>query len=81
MREIAVSKFKATCLAVVEDVRLTRKPIKITRFGQPLAEIHPIQAVKGKSWLGRMVGTAEVDDDIVRPIGAFDDCWVRKRRP
>ena len=37
MEEIAISKFKATCLAVVERVRKTRKPIRITKFGKPVA--------------------------------------------
>ena len=41
MEEIAVSKFKATCLAVIEQVRKTRKPVRITRFGKPLAEVVP----------------------------------------
>jgi len=80
MREIAVSKFKATCLALVEDVRKTRRPIRITRFGQPVAEIHPITVPKKKSWLGCMAGTAEIVGDIVGPIGAFEGLKKRKRR-
>ena len=72
MKEIAISKFKATCLAVLEDVRRTRTPVRITRFGKPVAEIVPPSAPKGKSWLGSMRGMFEVDDDIVGPIGAFD---------
>ena len=39
MEKIAISKFKATCLAVLERVRRTKKPILITRFGQPVAEV------------------------------------------
>src|SRR5277367_925963 len=41
VEEIAISKFKATCLAVLEKVRKTGKPILVTRFGQPLAEVVP----------------------------------------
>jgi hypothetical protein len=33
MEEIAISKFKATCLAVLEKVRKTGKPVLVTRFG------------------------------------------------
>ena len=33
VEEIAISKFKATCLAVLEKVRKTRKPVLVTRFG------------------------------------------------
>ena len=31
MEEIAISKFKATCLAVLENVRKTGKAIPVTR--------------------------------------------------
>lgn len=36
METIAISAFKATCLAVLERVRKTRKPILVTRFGEPV---------------------------------------------
>lgn len=41
MQEIAISKFKATCLAVMEQVRRTRQPVLVTRFGEAVAEIVP----------------------------------------
>jgi len=34
MEEIAISKFKATCLAVLENVRKTGKTVLVTRFGE-----------------------------------------------
>ena len=75
METIAISKFKATCLAVLERVRKTRKPILVTRFGQPVAEVvPPSQPNKNKSWLGCMAGTAKIVGDIISP--AFDeDDW------
>ena len=33
MEEIAVSKFKATCLGVLERVRKTKTTVRITRRG------------------------------------------------
>jgi prevent-host-death family protein len=39
MEEIAISKFKATCLAVLENVRRTGKTVLITRFGEPVARV------------------------------------------
>jgi antitoxin (DNA-binding transcriptional repressor) of toxin-antitoxin stability system len=41
MDNIAISKFKATCLTVLQQVRKTGKPIQVSRFGRPIAEIHP----------------------------------------
>ena len=78
MREIAVSKFKATCLAVIEDVRRTRRPIRVTRFGKPVAEVIPASASPKQSWLGCMRDALEVSGDIVQPIGAFAR-WTARR--
>ena len=53
MEEIAVSKFKATCLAVLQRVHKTRKPILITRFGKPIAEVvPPPPPPPAENWLG-----------------------------
>ena len=75
MREIAVSKFKATCLSVLEEVRRTRTPVRVTKFGKPVAEVVPPEPVAKKSWLGCMADVTEIKGDIVGPIGAFDN-WV-----
>ena len=79
MQEIAISKFKATCLAVLEEVRRTRTPVRVTRFGQPVAEVVPPQPSKGSSWLGSMKDSIEVSGDIEGHIGAFDG-WTARRR-
>ncbi len=76
MREIAISKFKATCLAVLADVRKTRVPVRVTRHGKPIADIVPPAPVAVSSWLGSMKGSMEVTGDIVKPIGAFRN-WSR----
>ena len=77
MQEIAISKFKATCLAVLEDVQRTKKPIRVTRFGKPIAEIVP-PTVTPKRVLGGMRDSVEIIGDIVGPIGAFEG--LKKRR-
>jgi prevent-host-death family protein len=77
MEEIAISKFKATCLAVLEQVRRTGQPVRITRFGKPIAEIVPPTPPKPqKSWLGSMAGTIEITGDIVGPAADPDDWEV-----
>lgn len=74
MREIAISKFKATCLAVIDEVNRTKVPVRITRFGKPVADIQPTKERLKKRVLGAMVGTGWIDPDadIVGPIGAFE---------
>ncbi len=69
MEEIAISKFKATCLAVLERVRRTRKPIRITRFGEPVAEVvPPSMPPRPTRWLGALRGTGEIRGDILSPV-------------
>lgn len=79
MKEIAISKFKATCLAVLERVRKTGEPIRVTRFGHPVAEITPPGAVK-KIRLGRGAGTAVILGDIVGPTGDIAE-WEAAQEP
>jgi len=63
-----VSKFKATCLAVLQRVKRTGRPVRITRFGKPVADVVPPRAEQpGEGWLGVMVGRAEITGDIVSP--------------
>jgi prevent-host-death family protein len=68
MEEIPISKFKATCLAVLEKVRRTGQPIRITRFGKPVAEvIPPAMPAQGKVALGGLEGKLIIHGDIVSP--------------
>jgi prevent-host-death family protein len=79
MREIAISKFKATCLAVLEDVRKTGTPVRVTRFGRPMAEVLPPRPATKTSWLGCMKDSLEITGDIVGPAGAFDG-WTASKK-
>jgi prevent-host-death family protein len=77
MEEIAISKFKATCLAVLKRVRRTRKPLLVTRFGEPVAQVAPPPpAPRPKRWLGDLAGTGRILGDIVAPASNEDDWEV-----
>ena len=74
MEEIAISKFKATCLAVLEKVRKTKRPIRVTRFGDPVAEVVPPSTPKPSArGLGALKGTGEIRGDIVSPASDEKD--------
>jgi prevent-host-death family protein len=75
MEEIAASKFKVSCLSVIERVRKTRKPIRVTRYGKPVAEIVPLPAQPKlpKRVLGDMAGTILYMGDIISPTTDPDD--------
>jgi prevent-host-death family protein len=77
MQEIAISEFKAKCLAVLERVRSTKKPIRITRFGKPVAEVVPPTSVEERSsWIGSMKNSMRITGDIVSPATDEDEWEV-----
>lgn len=66
---MSVSAFKATCLAVLDRVRRTGRPVLITKRGQPLAEVGPPSPrASGRAWIGSMRDTARIRGDIVGPV-------------
>jgi len=68
MKQVAISVFKAKCLSLLELVQKTKKPILVTRFGKPIAEVVPVSAQRiGASWLGSMKDEIEILGDIVAP--------------
>jgi prevent-host-death family protein len=68
MKEMPVSEFKAKCLAVLAEVQKTKRPILVTRFGEPLAEVGPPSANVGSaSWIGSMKDSMKIVGDIVSP--------------
>lgn len=68
METIPISKFKATCLSALQRVRRTGRPLRVTRFGKPIADVVPAAPEKPQpQWLGSMRGTLEIRGDIVRP--------------
>ena len=77
MEEIAISEFKAKCLAILEQVRKTRKPIRITRHGKPVADIvHTEPAFDRASWIGSMKDTMKINGDIISPATDEDEWEV-----
>ena len=68
METMAVSKFKATCLAVLQRVGRTGKPVLVTRFGRAVAEIVPPRRRRSTgAWIGCMEGRGRAVGDIVAP--------------
>ena len=65
MKTMPISKFKATCLAVMQRVKRTGRPALITRFGQPVAEVIPSRP--------SMAGRAIIVGDLVGPVGDAEE--------
>lgn len=77
MDEVAISDFKAKCLAILEQVRLTKTPIRVVRSGKAVADVVPsAAAVMDRSqWIGSMKDSIEIlVEDIVSPANDEDEC-------
>lgn len=65
---ISISKFKATCLAVLDNVKRTGRSVLVTRHGKPVAIIDPPPAPKARdSWLGSFKTKGKITGDIISP--------------
>ena len=69
MREIAISKFKAKCLSLLQEVSKTKTPLRVTRRGKAIADVIPA-ASEGdeRSWIGSLAGSVEIVGDVVSPV-------------
>jgi prevent-host-death family protein len=79
MKQVAISEFKAKCLALIDQVQKTRKPICITRFGKPIAEVSPASAKSLEAdWFGSMKDEIQILGDIISPANDEDE-WEALR--
>jgi prevent-host-death family protein len=76
MKEVAISEFKAKCLALLDEVQKTKQPLRITRRGKPVAEVTPPTPVNHANWMGSMKGTGKILGDIVSPASNPEDWEV-----
>ena len=66
---VAISEFKAKCLALLEDVDKTKIPLLVTRRGRPIAEVIPTSPnMEERDWLGSMSDITEITGDVVSPV-------------
>lgn len=70
METLSVSKFKATCLAVLEEIKRKKKRIIITKRGKPIAEVRPLESVRGPQ--APLKDTLTFLGDIVTPVAVND---------
>jgi prevent-host-death family protein len=71
---VAISEFKARCLALLERVRRTGQPLVITRHGKPVAEVVPPSRTKAEtSWIGEAASTIAITGDIISPASERGD--------
>ena len=67
MKEITITEFRTKCSAILSQVQRTKKPIRITRLGRPIAEVIPVDPLRNREWIGSMKGKIKILGDIVSP--------------
>jgi len=69
-RHISVSRFKAECLGLLEDISQTGEELVVTKRGRPLARVAPIRAVPS---LEGSVEYLVLDEELIEPVGSAWD--------
>lgn len=67
MKQMAAGAFKARCLAVMKKVHTTGEPVIVTRRGEPVVKVVPVEPKKNNIF-GFMTGKVEIVGDIESPI-------------
>ena len=73
MRTMAAGKFKAQCLAVMDEVQAKREPVVITKNGKPVAKLVPIVEGERDPLFGFYRGNLEIPGDIISPIHSDEE--------
>lgn len=77
MEEVSISEFKAKCIGLLDRVSKTKKAIRVTRHGKPVAEVVPVSEVVDRAQLiASMQGSGETLGDIISPANDEDDWEV-----
>jgi prevent-host-death family protein len=79
IQEIAISKFKAKCLSLLQEVSKTKTPLRVTRRGKVIADVVPASSEGDeRSWIGSMSGSIKIVSDIVSPVIDIEDIEALK---
>ena len=69
MIQVSASKFKATCLKLMDYVQSTGEVVVITKHGRAVAELTAPKFTDFRSKIGGFADRTEVEGDIVSPTG------------
>lgn len=69
--DISVTRFKATCLGVIDEVQKKKSRVTITRHGKPAAELIPISA----SAPGKLFGRSKDSTIILGDLLGTEENW------
>jgi prevent-host-death family protein len=71
MQRIPAAQFKAQCLAVMEQVADSGRPVVVTKHGKPVVQIIPVESDENDIF-GFMAGKGRIVGDIENTIPVSD---------
>lgn len=71
-RTVPASRFKARCLALLDEVSAHRETLVVTKRGRPVARVVAVDAERSRS----LRGSVTYHGDLVAPIG---ESWEAER--
>ncbi len=71
MRKMAAAQFKAECLAVMDHVAQSGRPVVITKHGKPVVKVVPVNECDEEIF-GALSGIARIAGDIENTVPARD---------
>lgn len=72
MKKMAISEFKAKCIAVLREAQQTGESILVTRRGRPFARVEPVRETPSERSLGVFKGRMKIHGDIVHTDSSAD---------
>ncbi len=76
MRTMAAGKFKAQCLALLDEVETRRECVTVTKNGRPVAKMVPLELDENP--LKAFFIGGEILGDIMSPTVSFEDYEAMK---
>ena len=76
MKKVPAGRFKAQCLAIMDQVQKSGEPVVITKHGKPVAKLVRAEST-GDDIFDYMKGKVKIVGDIVGPITPLED-WECK---
>ncbi len=67
MKTIPAGVFKASCLAIMDEVKAKKETVVITKHGQPVAKLMPMEATADEIF-GFFKGKGSIAGDVVSPV-------------
>jgi len=66
MKTIPAGAFKTNCLAIMDEVKARKEAVVITKHGQPVAKLVPVD-VDADEIFGFFIGKGSITGDVVAP--------------